>query len=279
MGDWGLQSVTVADAADLARNNISAFWQDRIWRVIWPSHVTQDFLIAQMAKRQSNSLLRNRAATRHQKAVDPATGALVGYARWVLPNSHLQAKNGNEPTWPGALVPTVSEEEQRYLEQLAGSSWWQFRPEVEHMDNRAIAVKNRIMSTKPYLMLDYLAVHPDNQGKGIASLLVASGIREAKAMGLPIFILAFEAGIGVYKRLGFREVDRVTEDMANHGGEGEYVVYMMVYDVNTMGDNPQLVVSKGSSRDVVLSRIWPSAADIWRRYWETTETTDTEESL
>lgn len=79
--------------------------------------------------------------------------------------------------------------------------------------------------------LDYLAVHPSNQGKGVASALVASGIRHAEKIGLPIFIMAYKAGRGIYERLGCKEVDRVVQDMSEYGGVGEYAAYFMVYDV------------------------------------------------
>jgi predicted N-acetyltransferase YhbS len=78
--------------------------------------------------------------------------------------------------------------------------------------------------------LDYLAVHPDNQGKGIASALVQSGIRQAEQLGLDIFVLAFRAGFGVYKRLGFRMERELIQDDTIYGGEGDYPVRFMIYE-------------------------------------------------
>ena len=78
--------------------------------------------------------------------------------------------------------------------------------------------------------LDYLAVHPDNKGKGIATALVASGVRQADKMGLPIFVMAFKAGRGVYARLGFKEVECIIQDDSQFGGKGEYGAYFMVYE-------------------------------------------------
>lgn len=51
--------------------------------------------------------------------------------------------------------------------------------------------------------LEYLAVHPSHQRHGIATALVASGMRAAEELGLDMFILAFRAGWKVYERLGF----------------------------------------------------------------------------
>ncbi len=60
-------------------------------------------------------------------------------------------------------------------------------------------------------------------------------MKMAEEMGVDIFILAFQAGLGVYKRLGFKEVARNTEDDSMYGGNGEYTVYFVVYEVNKAG--------------------------------------------
>ena len=75
-----------------------------------------------------------------------------------------------------------------------------------------------------------MAVHPDNQGKGIGTALVESGMREAEKMGLDIFVLAFKAGVGVYKRLGFRIEQELIQDDSMYGGSGEYGIYYMIYE-------------------------------------------------
>lgn len=78
--------------------------------------------------------------------------------------------------------------------------------------------------------LEYLAVHPENQGKGVASLLVQSGIEEAKRLDLPIFVLAFRPAWGVYSRLGFHVKRELIQDDSMYGGSGEYAVRYMVYE-------------------------------------------------
>lgn len=77
------------------------------------------------------------------------------------------------------------------------------------------------------LGLDYLAVHPENKGQGIATALVESGTREAQKMGVGLFILAFEAALNVHLRLGFNEVDRVTQDDCKRGGKGWHTVLLV----------------------------------------------------
>ncbi|CRG89003.1 hypothetical protein PISL3812_06038 [Talaromyces islandicus] len=228
---WKIEKCTVADAAALASNNMPAFWEDPTWRIIWPDDIKLEFLVEQSIKRQPRNLLRSRETHRHQKAVDPVTGAIVGYARWILPPSHVTAKDNLGPEWVEAQVPSVSEEQTAHFEELANSAWWNTKSGMDDMDDKNYVVMNRIMTQKPYMKLDYLAVHPSNQGKGIATALVASGIRRAEEIGLSIFIMAYKAGRGVYARLGCEEVDRVIQDMSKYGGVGEYAAYFMVYDV------------------------------------------------
>jgi ribosomal protein S18 acetylase RimI-like enzyme len=77
--------------------------------------------------------------------------------------------------------------------------------------------------------LDYLAVHPDNQGRGIATQLVASGLKEAKRIGLDVYVRAFRPGVGLYRRLGFRLEKEFVLDDSEEGGPGEVYRALMTY--------------------------------------------------
>ncbi|KAI8256023.1 hypothetical protein K4K53_007589 [Colletotrichum sp. SAR 10_77] len=229
-----IRPCTLADGPSLARNNMSAFWTDPNWILLWPKHITLDFLIEQAAKRLPNNLLRDRDALRHEVAVDPATGALLGYARWELPAAKTSTSGpdgSGRPEWAAAQIPDVSAEERKALKERADGAWWE-PIDMEGIDDESVKVKERILAEKPYLSLDYLAVHPENKGKGIATALVESGIRQAEKMGIDVFILAFQAGLNLYLRLGFKEVERVVQDDSKWGGKGEYTVYLLTYEVN-----------------------------------------------
>lgn len=147
---WDIKGCTVADAAALARNNMAAFWEDPTWSLVWPKDISLEFLIEQSTKRQACNLLRSREDTRHQKATDPATGALVGYARWILPPSHVAAVDGG-PMWAEVQVPDVDEAERKHHEQLAASAWWNPREEMNDIDAKNNLVKERILAEKPYI--------------------------------------------------------------------------------------------------------------------------------
>lgn len=74
-------------------------------------------------------------------------------------------------------------------------------------------------------------MHPDNQGRGIATQLVASGLKEAKKIGLDVYVRAFRPGVGLYRRLGFRTEKEVILDDSEEGGPGEVYRALMTYAI------------------------------------------------
>ncbi|KAI4598847.1 hypothetical protein KJ359_002740 [Pestalotiopsis sp. 9143b] len=228
MARFELTNCTVADGAALSRNNMSAFWQDANWVLSW-RHTTLEKHIAETAKRYPRNLLRNRDTARHQKAVDAETGRLVGYARWLVPASHALTAEG-EPVWPEAVVPAVSPDEEAEFARIAEAADWKPDTTSDPLDDEVGRIKRELMEAKSYMILDYLAVHPENQGKGIATLLVQSGIREAQKLGLDIFLVARPAGKMVYQRVGFRVDRELIQDDTMYGGPGEWPTYFMTYE-------------------------------------------------
>ena len=62
---------------------------------------------------------------------------------------------------------------------------------------------------KNHTELEYDAVHFDNKGKGIGTPLVQNRVRQAKRIGIPLLCIAYEAGLGIHSRVGFKEVEHV----------------------------------------------------------------------
>ncbi|KAH8890612.1 acyl-CoA N-acyltransferase [Thozetella sp. PMI_491] len=224
---WKVERPLLADAPQLARNNASAFWEDGVWKLLWEG-VALDFVIEQMTKRVPQLLIKERDVLRHQKAVDPDTGKLLGYARWILPATCNQAPDG-QIAWAEAQQPEVTEEERKKIAEVANSAWWKPR-NVGSVGDRNASITGRILAQKPYIELEYLAVHPENHRKGIATALVKSGIQAADKLGVDIFVLAKDTARPVYERLGFKEIERNVEDLTKWGGSGPYAAYFMVYE-------------------------------------------------
>lgn len=137
------------DAAAVARNNASAFWEDPNWRYCWRPHYTLERLVAAFVERTPANLLRDRDALRHFKAVDPATGRLVGYIRWRLPAGRCC---GEPPVWPEGQTPDVSVEEREEFEKRAAAADWDpVDYGEEELDNALKPIQERLLAKKEYL--------------------------------------------------------------------------------------------------------------------------------
>ncbi|KAJ5938246.1 hypothetical protein N7454_004588, partial [Penicillium verhagenii] len=218
MAPLKISQCTIADGPALVANNIPAFWADPNWVLAW-RHRTLEYHISQVTLRFPRNLINERETVRHQKAVDPETGHILGYARWCLPSSHEKSPDGT-PAWPEAQVPAIEPEKEAEIRRLAGTAVWDPNEDDSVLGDRVTTLKNEVTPKKPHISLDYLAVHPDNQRKGVGTALVKSGIEQADKMGLDIFVHAFTEGYELYKRMGFELIAELIKDDSAYGGSG-----------------------------------------------------------
>lgn len=59
-------------------------------------------------------------------------------------------------------------------------------------------------------------------------MLIQWGCDIAQKQGVPCFLEASPAGLPVYQKSGFEEVDRFVFDLEKHGGEGSRVNVQMI---------------------------------------------------
>ncbi|KAK6865362.1 hypothetical protein PG995_001890 [Apiospora arundinis] len=219
---------TVADGPALSANNMTAFWANPWWRLTW-RHRTLEYHILQASKILTRNLLDNRKTMRHEKAIDPETGRLLGYARWYVPPAYATTADG-APVWPEGVVPGVDSEEEAEIRRLAEEAHWDPNTEPDVLDVTVDALRDEVLKDRTFMRLEYLAVHPDNQGKGIGTALVKSGLKQADKLGLDVFIQALEDGVNVYGRMGFEIQKEITQDDSMFGGTGRHYTCMMTYE-------------------------------------------------
>ncbi|KAF9731296.1 hypothetical protein PMIN06_010782 [Paraphaeosphaeria minitans] len=233
MPEHTITHCVVEDGPAMAKNNFSAFWEDPNWSYIWKDTTLED-IIRLGADRYPRQLIQNRDTLRHTKVVDSETGALLGYARWKLPEKYTKHEDGS-PVWPEGQVPDVSDEQKDEIEKRASIAQEQWKPSEftgeDDLDAILKETEEAILAKKDYLKLDYITVHPSNQKKGVGLALVKHGIEQARSLGLDIFLLACSGGFRMYEKAGFKEVDRIIQDATRIGGTNHYEVRFMVYEV------------------------------------------------
>lgn len=140
-----ISGCTVADGDALAANNLPAFWADPHFRLNWPNR-TLEYYVIQIAKRMPNNLLTGRETKRHVKAVDPDTGRIVGYVRWILPAGF------DASVWPEAVTPAVSEDDQAFFRRLASMADWDTGDNATDEPISPVQkAENEILSKKTYI--------------------------------------------------------------------------------------------------------------------------------
>ncbi|KAJ5280179.1 hypothetical protein N7478_005551 [Penicillium angulare] len=200
---------------------MSAFWSQTWWRMLWIDR-SLDTIIDNCILRMPQSLQTARAVRRHQKVIDSATGGIVGYARWILPESH-------SGSWLEAQIPDVTAEESRAFAADYNKADWTTRNDMPGIDDPLHKMMNKHRPEKPHINLDYLAVNPEYWRQGIGSRLVESGIEQANKLGLEIFLVAMgTSALGMYKKLGFEFLDQDIQDLNPWGFDDVYDTYILL---------------------------------------------------
>ncbi|KAF6819062.1 hypothetical protein CMUS01_11781 [Colletotrichum musicola] len=214
-----ISGVTYDDAAGVAETSTLAFYHtDQHWRALWGS-TPMDKIMRGASARMSQGLASDRARTRHIKAVYRATGKVIGYARWILPEDNdsirwVDAKT-REPSVQQAGAFEVAYE--AYTED--GRARWMDGEMYKALDTpiREAEIEEMRAHEGPFLVLEYLAVHPDHQRKGVASTLVERGLEQADAVGMKVWVMSTAAAQPLYEKLGFELFRTVETDVTRFG--------------------------------------------------------------
>ena len=249
---------TPADAVGLTQVKVQAYWQQDFWRANFPPGTTKEQLIEAITARTPLGLVEDRARCRHQMVKHVPSGEIVGYLWWAMPKE----KQGE---WLEAQTPAVTAEEEEHFEKLKaaahwnpvgnkpqnddeGEDWSLLAPKEPHMGmydalllptcnaqkaclcvfflTRTLFILNEFLS---YLDLAYLAVRPDHQRKGVASLLVEAGCKEADRMNLPVTVSAIGEGAkATYAKAGFELKAEKHKSLQPWGMDSIYDNYFMV---------------------------------------------------
>ena len=137
-----IPNCTVEDAAGLAKNNMTSFYGEPWWNMLWD--IPLESIITMCTARTPNNLMRDRHVRRHQKVIDTSTGQIVGYARWILPETHADG-------WLEAQVPDASDEDKARFVAAFDAQPWRTRPEADDSDILITAQARKHTPTVPHI--------------------------------------------------------------------------------------------------------------------------------
>lgn len=138
----------------------------------------------------------------YHKAVDPEnpSGPMLGVAAWYWvedPQNSTQNIPWGDPT-PGV-----------HLECFEACFGTLRRWRLNYFRER----------NQPFVYMAILTVVPEAQRRGVGSALLREGLKEADRRGVPAFIEASPAGLGLYKKFGWEETVKTTVNLKDYGGE------------------------------------------------------------
>lgn len=85
---------------------------------------------------------------------------------------------------------------------------------------RLRAMEARHTPPPPCYSLLFLLTSPSHQRRGVGAQLVKYGLEKATRGGVPIFLSGSPMGYPLYKKLGFKELDKIEIDLQEYGWDG-----------------------------------------------------------
>ncbi|KAH8592748.1 hypothetical protein B0O99DRAFT_628870 [Bisporella sp. PMI_857] len=207
-----------------------AFGEDEFSQVAFGSRRFDDEVIEARAKEMQQENQHPGESQTHVKAVlldDDGTEEIVGYAGW---RTVLVSQGGV------GVYGTMNEERESEDSHEGEHSQKKDTDEdcVKTVANRKLCDDlfipgDRYMASacegKDYHKLFLLEVSPKHQRRGIGSLLLESGLKEADLKGLQCVLGASPEGLGLYRKHGFVTTQHMSLNLWEYeGGEGKGTV-------------------------------------------------------
>ena len=169
--------------------------------VTYPNHWTEAGRLqgAERFKRFKNT----DPVTTYLKAIDAATGEIMGMAKWNVYDNHLPDLN------------KVDEDNKNYWETKEDQAF------SEAMVQDFLKTRNGAITRTGgnIVSLDILAIDPQYQRKGVGSALVEWGVEKADTMKVEAVVESSVFGKGLYEKHGFEFVKDVRLEVPERFGD------------------------------------------------------------
>ena len=143
----------------------------------------------------------------------------MAWARWHFPRvlSDEERKQKGDPDLFDQVIPEGANV--KLCEDLFEKLEWAEHTFVDREHGLCMRpAPLSLLFAERKVVLNYLVVYPEYQGLGLSKRLLNIGLEEADRIGASCFVVSTLAGEGVYKKVGFREIDRFVVDPRPFGG-------------------------------------------------------------
>ncbi|GAB1739527.1 hypothetical protein NU219Hw_g4479t1 [Hortaea werneckii] len=134
------------------------------------------------------------------KAVDVASGEMVGFVKWQEPRPEGMELETDLPEWP-------AEADKRVCDETFGE-WGRKRREL--------------MGKRGHWYLEIIATHPQHQGRGAGSMMINWGLERADQDNVEAYLEASPEAVSLYEKLGFENVASTDTWIQNERVKGEW---------------------------------------------------------
>ncbi|KAI1646274.1 acyl-CoA N-acyltransferase [Daldinia loculata] len=240
---FSMSYCTAADVDIIADIYYDAFATDKRNAFWWPPNKEDMFT---WMKRRIRRKMDDRSV-RHFKITDDQSGDVVAFARWDIPEGYEKAFGewvGNKETAvdvsqivaPGEVTgenPPANSAPVEAINPPVADYPKGSRPELCQVFFDALKVASDKHNADEMLGLSLLCTSPKYYRRGAAKALLLPMLAIADAHGLKSYLEATPNGKGVYEKLGFQEVDRLTFDLKELTGEeygDPYQITIMIWE-------------------------------------------------
>ena len=217
-----LAAASPSDYLAIARLESAAFAHEEFGKVALGPHRLTEAAKHAEAKRLSRppKLGETNYHTKAVAVIPDGTEEIVGFAGWTAcigrtGSEEEKARLGTKESWAQAEMEKEKDEKVKDEKEYGNAK---LRGEAFGKGDEILA---RATQGKDYMTLFVLVVLPKYQRKGIGAMLFEHGLKVADEAGLQVVLGASDQGIGLYKKYGCVEVERMHLKLWEYaGGEG-----------------------------------------------------------
>ncbi|KAL8651081.1 MAG: hypothetical protein Q9210_003462 [Variospora velana] len=219
-----IAEVQEADLPELARLHIMAYSADP-QSLMWHAFPLSDAAIMYTWYLDQLATRFHADFVTFHKVIDTSKSIIVSFASWELPHPSDPEKESTSSVgvdMSESFCPRGSNIEL-----------------VRDFYKKRNSLKARHMDERQDYYLRGLVTHQDYRGQGLASQLLRFGLARIDKEGRRCYVEATPAGLSIYRRLGWKDVDEIVTDYGKYGVSSLYTEHTSTCMIREAATQPQ----------------------------------------